>query len=77
MKDETLPPLTDFQKLSCRKISPDLLLLYPELRNTVFYPGVGDGAAATIGTNCEGRKRISVTIGTSAAVRIIRIVNDW
>ena len=71
LKDATLPPLTDFQKLSDRKISPDLLLLYPELRNTVFYPGVGDGAAATIGTNCEGRKRISVTIGTSAAVRII------
>ena len=71
IKETTLPPLTDFEKLNDRKISPDLLSLYPELRSTVFYPGVGDGAAATIGTNCEGRHRISVTIGTSAAVRII------
>ena len=74
INDTKLPPLTTFKILNNRKISSNVLLLYPELKNAVFYPGIGDGAAATVGTNCIGRNRISVTIGTSAAVRII--IND-
>lgn len=46
---------------------------WPALRTktmSLFY-GVGDGAAATIGSKCgPGSNRIAVTIGTSAAARV-------
>ena len=67
----TLPALCDFDDFSHRKISPDRLLLYPELKNARFYAGIGDGAAATVGSKCEGSHRVCVTIGTSCAVRVI------
>lgn len=44
--------------------------LWPELRNTPIFLGVGDGACANIGSKCSSSSRISVTIGTSAAARI-------
>ncbi|TDH65777.1 hypothetical protein CCR75_008355 [Bremia lactucae] len=39
---------------------------WPELRNVPLFLGVSDGAAANIGS-----KRIAVTIGTSAAIRVV------
>ena len=69
--ENCLPALCDFNEISDRKVSPDRLSLYPELENVKFYAGIGDGAAATIGSNCLGNKRVCVTIGTSAAVRVI------
>ena len=68
---KTLPLLSNFTALNDRVLSPHYLSSYPELKNCKFYPGIGDGAAATVGSNCEGKRRISVTVGTSAAVRII------
>jgi gluconokinase len=67
----TLPALCDFDDFSHRKTCPDRLLLYPELKNVRFYAGIGDGAAATVGSKCEGSHRVCVTIGTSCAVRVI------
>lgn len=67
----SLSALCDFDDFSQRKLSPDRLMLYPELKNARFYAGIGDGAAATIGSKCEGSHRVCVTIGTSCAVRII------
>ncbi|KAL7452788.1 hypothetical protein ACHAWC_004523, partial [Mediolabrus comicus] len=50
---------------------------WPELRQCQFFLGVGDGAAANIGSKCGTRspcnnekRRIAVTIGTSAAARL-------
>ena len=43
---------------------------YPELRATKFFLGIGDGACANVGSKCTGSSRISVTVGTSAAVRM-------
>ena len=67
----SLSALCDFDDFSHRKLSPDRLMLYPELKNARFYAGIGDGAAATVGSQCEGSHRVCVTIGTSCAVRII------
>jgi gluconokinase len=44
--------------------------LWPELTKVPFYFGLGDGAAANIGSKCTNVSRIAVTIGTSAAARI-------
>jgi len=46
---------------------------WPELRAETcrLFLGVGDGAAANVGSRCGGEGRICVTIGTSAAVRVV------
>ena len=44
---------------------------WPELQNCRFFLGLGDGACANIGSNCTSTSRIAVTIGTSAATRVV------
>jgi len=44
---------------------------WPTLRDVPWYPAIGDGAAANIGAGCIGQARIALTIGTSAAMRLI------
>jgi gluconokinase len=43
---------------------------FPELRDTRFFLGIGDGACANVGSKCTVANRIAVTIGTSAAARL-------
>eukprot|EP00986_Skeletonema_menzelii_P002313 scaffold627_cov144-Skeletonema_menzelii.AAC.22 len=50
---------------------------WPELRQCQFFLGIGDGAAANVGSKCgllssgdDNKRRIAVTIGTSAAARL-------
>ncbi|KAL7466227.1 hypothetical protein ACHAXS_006516, partial [Conticribra weissflogii] len=47
---------------------------WPELRRCKFFLGIGDGAAANVGSKCGSTSltepRIAVTIGTSAAARV-------
>ena len=42
-----------------------------ELQGAKLFLGVGDGACAAVGSRCTNQNRVSVTIGTSAAVRVI------
>ena len=46
---------------------------WPELRGErcKIFLGIGDGAAANIGSWCRSGERIAVTVGTSAAVRVV------
>lgn len=44
---------------------------WPALALVPWYPAIGDGAAANIGAGCVGSDRIAVTVGTSAAMRMI------
>jgi gluconokinase len=43
---------------------------FPELRDSRFFLGIGDGACANLGSKCTVAHRIAVTIGTSAAARL-------
>jgi gluconokinase len=67
---ETLPPL-----VGRSHASSDLRSSYserwPALANVPWYPGIGDGACANVGCGAVGPERIALTVGTSAAVRII------
>ena len=44
---------------------------WPEIQNAKIYRGVGDGGCANVGSLCLDAKRVAVTIGTSAAVRVV------
>ncbi len=43
---------------------------WPMLKDVPWYPAVGDGAAANIGSGCTTSDRAALTIGTSGALRI-------
>jgi gluconokinase len=49
---------------------------WPALAGAVWWPALGDGACALVGTGCDrppvdGRTRAALTVGTSAAVRVL------
>ena len=44
---------------------------WPSLAKVPWFPAVGDGVAANLGSGCSGPQRLAVTIGTTAAVRAV------
>ncbi|MGA8118167.1 MAG: FGGY family carbohydrate kinase [Actinocatenispora sp.] len=44
---------------------------WPDLADARIAPPLGDGAASALGSGCFGPDRLSVTVGTSAAVRLV------
>lgn len=45
---------------------------WPELAGVPWFPALGDGACASLGSGAAGRGRVGVTVATSAAVRALR-----
>ncbi|MBI1881864.1 MAG: carbohydrate kinase, partial [Chloroflexi bacterium] len=43
---------------------------WPALRDVPWFPALGDGAAANIGSGCAGPQRVALTIGTTGAMRV-------
>lgn len=70
VKAEQLSVLTDIdQPLS--GLRREFAQRWPSLRATPWYPAVGDGAAANIGVGCVSPGRVALTVGTTAALRIV------
>jgi gluconokinase len=44
---------------------------WPELASIPWYPALGDGACANLGSGAVGPERLGITIGTTAAVRVL------
>ncbi|CAN5638436.1 gluconokinase [soil metagenome] len=44
---------------------------WPELTHVPWYPALGDGACANLGSGAVGPDRLGITIGTTAAVRVL------
>lgn len=66
----TLPKIMNrTSPISREDIHPDLI---PDGLNATWYPAIGDGAAANIGTGAIGSDHIALTIGTSGAIRLAR-----
>ncbi|KAF1329894.1 Carbohydrate kinase fggy, partial [Globisporangium splendens] len=65
-----MPPLAD-SSTPFSGLKPEFGRRWPELQSVPFFLGIGDGAAANIGSKCIDNSRIAVTIGTSAAIRIV------
>ena len=54
------------------RLLPGYANRWPSLRNIPWMPPTGDGAASNFGSGCEDERRAAVTVGTSAAVRIVQ-----
>ena len=74
----TLPELADYSDaLGAGSLCDAYARRWPELASaTPLFLGLGDGAAANIGSKCTSRRRIAVTVGTSAATRVTLAESD-
>mmetsp|Transcript_23310 Transcript_23310/g.41219 ORF Transcript_23310/g.41219 Transcript_23310/m.41219 type:complete len:507 (+) Transcript_23310:33-1553(+) len=52
-------------------ISKAIKKMWPQLGHANLHMGMADGAAANIGSMCTGMERVAVTVGTSAAARVL------
>lgn len=44
---------------------------WKSLANVPWYPALGDGAVANVGSGCTDETRVAVTVGTSGAMRVV------
>ncbi|MFI7491461.1 FGGY family carbohydrate kinase [Micromonospora echinaurantiaca] len=56
------------------RLRPAYARRWPQLGDVPWAGPVGDGAAANVGSGCVGPDRAAVTVGTSAAVRLMQHV---
>lgn len=45
---------------------------WPALAKVAWFPALGDGAAANMGSSCHNDNRVALTVGTTGALRIVR-----
>ncbi len=62
-----LAPYSEGQAGLC----PVYSVRWPQLAEVPFYLAVGDGAAVNIGSGCTDRRNIALTVGTTAAMRLV------
>ncbi|HEY7349124.1 MAG TPA: gluconokinase [Ktedonobacterales bacterium] len=67
---EQLSPLIERNE-PLRSLAAPYASRWPALRDVPWFPAIGDGAAANIGSGCVSHERIALTIGTSGAMRAI------
>lgn len=67
---EQLPPLQDYAQ-GLQGLQQPWTDRWPELADVPFFLAVGDGAAANVGSGALDNHAVAVTIGTSAAVRVL------
>lgn len=52
-------------------ISIKTLREFPELKSTMWFPAIGDGAASNLGSGCTEPGLAAINVGTSAALRVM------
>jgi gluconokinase len=65
---ETLATVDDEPRTS---LAPAYRARWPALAGVPWFPALGDGACAAIGADCATPGRAALTVGTSAAVRVL------
>lgn len=65
-----LPALAD-HAAGQRGLAPAFSRRWPALAGATFFPAVGDGAAANVGSGCVSPARIALTVGTTGALRVV------
>ena len=70
VKIKQLSPLTD-ANVPRRGLRPEFAVRWPTLRNLPWFPAVGDGATANLGSGCISSARVALTVGTTSALRVV------
>jgi gluconokinase len=65
-----LPPLVD-ANTPFTGLLPAFAARWPALRAAPWFPAIGDGAAANLGSGCVTPDRVALTIGTTGAMRVV------
>ncbi len=68
---DRLSPLVDVDA-PLSGLSAPYATRWPALRDTPWFPAVGDGAAANIGSGCADPSRVALTLGTTGALRVVQ-----
>jgi gluconokinase len=55
------------------RLKPEWAARWPALDGAIAMPALGDGAAANVGSGCVDAARIAVTIGSTAAARVVAV----
>ena len=67
---DALPPLAPYGE-PIGGLTGEYARRWPPLRDVPFYLSVGDGASANVGTGCVSPERMALTVGTTAAMRVL------
>jgi gluconokinase len=70
MRESQFPPLVDYDEVQSG-LTPAYAARWLALRDVPFCLAVGDGAAANIGCGCADENHIALTVGTTAAMRLV------
>ena len=73
---EHLPTIVD-RRDPLRGIRPEFAGRLASLRDTPFFAALGDGACANVGSGCMSSTELALSIGSSAALRVIARVDDF
>ncbi len=65
-----LPPLADYDAVRSG-LRGDYAARWAALKDVPFFLAVGDGAAANVGSNCVERGQMALSLGTTAALRVV------
>lgn len=69
VRADQLSPLVDATQ-PLQGLVPEFASRWPALSGAKWFPALGDGAAANIGSGCVNTKEIALTVGTSSAMRV-------
>lgn len=67
---EQLPAIGDVSD-SIKGLTSEYSAQWPALHEVPWFPAIGDGASACVGTNCTNIATWSLTMGTSSAIRVV------
>lgn len=66
---DQLAPLVDVDA-PLRGLRPVYAARWPQLADVPWFPAIGDGAAANVGSGCVTPERVALTIGSTGAIRV-------
>lgn len=70
VRQEQMSDLGDLKE-SIKGLTSEYAGRWPALRDVPWFPALGDGASACIGSGCASSDNWSLTIGTSSALRVV------
>ena len=70
LDEEMLPRLSHYSDVQIG-LSSEYRRRWPQLAEVPFTLAVGDGAAANVGSGCIDRRKIALTVGSTAAMRLV------